>query len=240
MTALDFNLGKEKVEDILILHLNGGLDYFITVSGSYSVSCFGSLLTHLIRFPGPVRTTTPVPVNFSDCLNVPKELWRIIDYIYRKGMDQSNLFLQSGIPSEMQGIRECLDTGESFEKQVDIHSMAETLIIFLDSLGEAVIPSSLYNEVFECKNLQQAQNLLMSMNKVHYNVFYYVISFLKEVLLHSVNNKLNVEKMAVLFASVMIRPPRTDYISSKPQQASDSVVRKKALFLELFLKSTTQ
>jgi hypothetical protein len=29
-TALDFNLGKEKLEDILILHLDGGIDYFVS------------------------------------------------------------------------------------------------------------------------------------------------------------------------------------------------------------------
>jgi phosphatidylinositol-bisphosphatase len=34
-TALEFNLGNEKLEDILILHLNGGLDYFVRYKRIY-------------------------------------------------------------------------------------------------------------------------------------------------------------------------------------------------------------
>ncbi len=85
--APDFNLGREKLEDILILHLekgtvivvilafgvdplfaplfcsvlffshNGktttGKDYFISISGSYIQSCFGSTLEHLVPSPPP-------------------------------------------------------------------------------------------------------------------------------------------------------------------------------------------
>jgi hypothetical protein len=42
--------------------------------------------------------------------------------------------MQTGTQSEVQRIRECLDTGEPFEN-LEVHSMAECLVTFLDSLG---------------------------------------------------------------------------------------------------------
>jgi hypothetical protein len=123
--APDFNLGREKLEDILILHLekgtvcciilyhlfalllllfshNGktttGKDYFISISGSYIQSCFGSTLEHLVPsptilscitvflerlnyascahlqvcFPGPVASSPAGPPTATDRLSIPK------------------------------------------------------------------------------------------------------------------------------------------------------------------------
>ena len=53
------NMGKETMEDILILHLEHGKDYFITVSGSYIRTCFGNSLEWLSRLDRPIRQWTP-------------------------------------------------------------------------------------------------------------------------------------------------------------------------------------
>ena len=44
-----FNNGSKKLEDILVLHLEGGKDFFISISGSYLLSCFGSSLKQLVH-----------------------------------------------------------------------------------------------------------------------------------------------------------------------------------------------
>ncbi|TRY88810.1 hypothetical protein DNTS_015023, partial [Danionella cerebrum] len=49
------NSGEDKIEDILVLHLNRGKDYFITVSGNYLPSCFGTSLETLCRMKKPIR-----------------------------------------------------------------------------------------------------------------------------------------------------------------------------------------
>ncbi|KAJ3024593.1 hypothetical protein HK097_006880, partial [Rhizophlyctis rosea] len=48
-------------------------------------------------------------------LSVPKEVWRLVDFIYKYGMDVDNLFLSPGDPTLMTYMRECLDTGEEFD-----------------------------------------------------------------------------------------------------------------------------
>lgn len=49
------NSGEDKIEDILVLHLDRGKDYFITVSGNYLASCFGTSLETLCRMKKPIR-----------------------------------------------------------------------------------------------------------------------------------------------------------------------------------------
>ncbi|KAF9281496.1 hypothetical protein BGZ68_006616 [Mortierella alpina] len=377
------NMGKETMEDILILHLEHGKDYFITVSGSYIRTCFGNLLEWLSRLDRPIRLWTPdeddedendeddsstlfdphntlgtkssissmkdsAKSNGNDSLadsakhvknvrsldslseketlqrrtsiaasisgvqglqlsdkkrvpakkqkpmrqqSLPKDLWRIVDFIYKHGFSVDNLFLLSGDQSTMTYIRECLDTGDEFDltrlldkppqnahthtesvkpsstkddhqntskqnkknkhkskgmeaskgeddKTEDkkdesdarptsassktlssrgsssdlkpqiarpvsimngippkaatfglgenrgIHSMAEVLLRFLESLHEPVVPTEMYYRALEIAGHQQAAyGLLDLMPPVHVNVFVYITSFLRELIL---------------------------------------------------------
>uniref|UniRef100_K7F987 phosphoinositide 5-phosphatase n=1 Tax=Pelodiscus sinensis TaxID=13735 RepID=K7F987_PELSI len=49
------NSGEDRIEEILVLHLDRGKDYFLTVSGSYLPSCFGTSLEALCRMRRPIR-----------------------------------------------------------------------------------------------------------------------------------------------------------------------------------------
>ncbi|KAF9928423.1 hypothetical protein FBU30_002381 [Linnemannia zychae] len=343
------NTGKEVMEDILILHLEHGKDYFITVSGSYIRTCFGNSLEWLSRLDRPIRLWNPdedeeieeedddsasvhnpskalgtkssmnsmkdtdsVLTMVGDVastqnqlknqksleslsgkeaierkssksslvddlrslqvasnkktsvlvtkkqkparqLSLPKDLWRIVDFIYKYGFSVDNLFLLSGDQPTMTYIRECLDTGEEFDltrllgknshedekktsdthdstvdttstppssallsprgstsdlkpqiarpvsimngippkastfglgENTGIHSMAEVLLRFLESLSEPVVPTEMYYRALEVANNQQASyGLLDLMPPVHVNVFVYITSFLKELIL---------------------------------------------------------
>lgn len=54
------NSGEDKIEEILVLHLDRGKDYFLTISGSYLPSCFGTSLEALCRMRRPIREV-PIP-----------------------------------------------------------------------------------------------------------------------------------------------------------------------------------
>ncbi|KAF9119900.1 hypothetical protein BGW39_011838 [Mortierella sp. 14UC] len=347
------NTGREDMEDILILHLEHGKDYFITVSVSYVRTCFGNSLEWLSRLDCPIRLWNPKedeeqeadeddtstlydPYNVLGTkssrssmkdtesttragdtaargqlknaksldsfgeknaierkssksslagdlkslqitddrkpaapvvkkqkpvrqLSLPKDLWRIVDFIYKHGFSVDNLFLLSGDQPTMTYIRECLDTGEDFDlsrlldktphdddkkagepqgtsaaatdatnsppapassallsprgsttdlkpqiarpvsimngippkaatfglgENRGIHSMAEVLLRFLESLKEPVVPTEMYYRALEVANHQQAAyGLLDLMPPVHVNVFVYITSFLRELIL---------------------------------------------------------
>ncbi|KAF9432576.1 hypothetical protein BGZ76_010600 [Entomortierella beljakovae] len=343
------NTGKEKLDDILILHLEHGKDYFISVSGSYIRTCFGNSLEWLAKLDRPIRLWNPEDSDDEDDddietlydpysglgakssmgsirdsvnagreaagdilkrvksvksadslasdreplerkgsvakagipneklvavkkhkparqLSLPKDLWRIVDFIYKHGFSVDNLFLLSGDQSTMSYIRECLDTGEDFDlsrlldkpsqgadntavnkrdgdgqkdkgdseksdatsstllprgstsdlkpqiarpvsimngippkaatfglgENRGIHSMAEVLLRFLESLREPVVPTEMYYRALEIADHRQASyGLLDLMPPVHVNVFVYVTSFLRELIMTGGSNSVS-------------------------------------------------
>ena len=58
-TAQGLDSGEDKLYDILVLHLMGGKDIFITVSGTYTKSCFGCSLEALVHLTVPISELTP-------------------------------------------------------------------------------------------------------------------------------------------------------------------------------------
>ena len=54
-TAPELNSGQQQLEDILILHLERGKDFFISISGSYLPSCFGSSIHTLCQLREPIQ-----------------------------------------------------------------------------------------------------------------------------------------------------------------------------------------
>lgn len=54
-TAPKLNSGVEEIEDILVLHLERGKDYFIPVTGNYLSSCYGTSILSLCNLKEPVQ-----------------------------------------------------------------------------------------------------------------------------------------------------------------------------------------
>ncbi|KAL7979443.1 hypothetical protein Chor_004601 [Crotalus horridus] len=149
------NSGEDKIEEILVLHLDRGKDYFLTISGNYLVSCFGTSLEALCRMRQPIREVpvtklidleksllkmVPQDEDSSDRpLHIPKEIWLLED-----------LFQTPGMQEELQDIIECLDTSIPESIPGSNHSVAEALLIFLEALPEPVICYELYQRCLDC------------------------------------------------------------------------------------------
>ena len=54
-TVSRLNSGQDQLYDILVLHLDGGKDLFITVTGEYERTSFGLSLNTLVQLKVPVR-----------------------------------------------------------------------------------------------------------------------------------------------------------------------------------------
>merc|ERR1712037_546516 len=115
--AVALNSGRDLLEDIIILRLENGRDYYITVTGKYARSCFGMSVEELVLYTDPIREVPLDPIeraerydlNAKAAMCVPKEIWRIIDAIYDHGLHEKDLFTSnSGDPDEVYQIRECL------------------------------------------------------------------------------------------------------------------------------------
>lgn len=226
-TAQLLNSGREVLDDILILRLENGRDYYITVKGTFARSCFGMSADELVMYSEPIRNIPIDPVErakkidpkASSALCVPKELWRIIDAIYEKGIQEPHLFVEPGIADEMKQIRESLDTGAPFG-QAMIHSYAEVFVSFLSSLSSPIVPSALFPSMeIDAATIQSsARRLLEELPPIHYNVFVYVISFFREVLVHRERNLLTAAKVARICCECMAPGRDLDNSSSSLQK----------------------
>ena len=226
--------GQEKINDILVLHLEKGRDLFISITGKYQASCFGSSIEALVRMKCPFRE-----VSFNDlttlhrggigvdivkqcellnldtgeepppCWDIPKEIWVLVDRLYQKGLDQKELFLRPGLNSELLKIREALDTGQMLDENCCIFTVAESLLLLLDSFIEPVIPYSMYQSCMDssqnfgqCKQVCLSpsacfmipltmisfQQVILQLPTAHKHVFFYIVSFIREYLRNGKTN----------------------------------------------------
>lgn len=214
-TAQQLNAGREVLDDILILRLEGGRDYYITVKASYARSCFGMSLEELVLYTKPIRSVPLDPIKKIENLDqenragttalcVPKELWRIVDAIIHKGLDTPGIFVEAGIADEVAQIRECLDTEARFGTY-NVHSYAEALITFLAGLSTPVVLPALFPTVeIDSQSIQSfARRLLDELPPIHYNAFVYIISLFRRALAHRRTNHLTAAKAARLCCSCM-------------------------------------
>ncbi|OWK05060.1 hypothetical protein Celaphus_00002720 [Cervus elaphus hippelaphus] len=222
-TATKLNSGEDKIEDILVLHLDRGKDYFLSVSGNYMPSCFGSPIHTLCYMKEPIldlpletiRELTLMQLQTEDNgsqlekpMDIPKELWILVDYLYRNAIQQEDLFQQPGLRSEFDHIRDCLDTGTIDNLSASNHSVAEALLLFLESLPEPVICYSAYHNCLECSgNLTASKQVITTLPACHRNVFTYLMAFLQELLKNSAKNHLDDNILASIFGSLLLRNP---------------------------------
>ncbi|MBN3294257.1 I5P2 phosphatase, partial [Polypterus senegalus] len=244
-TATKLTSQEEKLEDILILHLERGKDYFVPISGNYLPSCFGSSLQALCYMREPIQDMPPeliqqftlMPLHqqiepsdtLEKQLDIPKELWMLVEHLYRNACYQADLFQQPGLRTEFEEIRDCLDTGMPDSLPGSNHSVAEALLLFLDALPEPVICYSHYHQSLDSSGSHtQCKQVISTLPQCHKNAFNYLMAFLRELLKYFMFNNLDVSTLASIFGSLLLRPP--------PAIKQDAAQKKKVQeFIEHFI-----
>ncbi|XP_043378352.1 inositol polyphosphate 5-phosphatase OCRL isoform X5 [Chelonia mydas] len=235
------NSGEDRIEDILVLHLDRGKDYFLTISGSYLPSCFGTSLEALCRMRRPIREV-PVtklvdleksllqmgPLDSEDAserpLKVPKEVWLLVDHLFKCACHQEDLFQTPGMQEELQQIIDCLDTSIPETIPGSNHSVAEALLIFLEALPEPVICYELYQRCLDCSHDSRlCRQVISHLPRCHHNVFHYLMAFLRELLKYSEDNNVSANMIATLFTSLLLRPPPNLMLKQSPQDRQRAI-----------------
>ncbi|XP_038207935.1 type II inositol 1,4,5-trisphosphate 5-phosphatase [Zerene cesonia] len=246
-SACKMNAGTDKLYDILVLHLYGGKDIFITVNGTYQRSCFGCSIEVLVNLNMPIREV-PVGklielenkrdqcVSNQSTYSIPKEIWFLVDHIYLHGLKEPNLFEQPGLHSEVLQIRDWLDSGSIDPIPGSIHSVAEALLLLLESTADPIIPYNLQSICLRASaNYLQCKQIIMELPEFRKNVFLYLCEFLQEALQHSAENGLDSKTLSTLFGAIFLRD--NPNIVQEPQSRINKQVidKKKAQFVYHFL-----
>ena len=206
-TSAQLMTGEDVLEDIIIFGLDNGRDFFISVTGEYQRSAVGCSIEFLVNHPAPTRLTrasSSAPSSAASVLSLPKEIWRLVDFLYQHGMDTPGLFFMSGVQTEVEALIEALDSGGDLPANVSIHSVAECYVYFLKNLAQPLFPVAVADE-YDGTNLNDfcRSTALARLSPCHYNAFIYLIAFLREVLAHREKNRLNMVQLVVLFASAL-------------------------------------
>ncbi|XP_018562659.1 inositol polyphosphate 5-phosphatase OCRL-1 [Anoplophora glabripennis] len=225
----------EKIYDILVLHLKGGKDMFIIVSGECQKSCFTSSISALCRIPVPVMQLSDEQWKMAEnnespvLYSVPRELWLLVDHLYRHGLKTRELFDSTALHEEMIRVRDWLDFGSLDNLPGTIHAVAESLLLFLSFTKDPVIPFELHDVcIAAASNFQNCRQLILQkVNDLHRNVFLYICMFLQELLKYSNDNGYDAKTLASLFGDILLR----DQIRNSRPQAS----RGKSNFVYNFL-----
>jgi len=230
-SVVALNTGKDSLDDIIVLHIINGKDYFITVDSEWLPSCYGIALEALVQMKDSVRgiATSPQTTNSTNTpLSVPREIWRMLDFLFVHGLSTPGLFLVSGQSEILSKVRHALSTGTDFDfdPAAGVHSMAEAFVEFLDALPEPVIPYFATEKCIEASPmLSLSKAAVQALPSIHYNVFVYIMSFLREVLNASKSDEdidqLNADRLgnlsvnhsynstdpykAIIFSAVLIR-----------------------------------
>lgn len=246
-SACKMNAGTDKLYDILVLHLFGGKDIFITINGTYQRSCFGCSIEVLVNLNMPIRE---VPlgklielenkrdqcVSNQSTYSIPKEIWFLVDHIYLHGLKEPNLFEQPGLHSEVLQIRDWLDSGSVDPIPGSIHSVAEALLLLLESTADPIIPYNLQAASLRASpNYLQCKQIILELPEFRKNVFLYLCEFLQEALQHSAENGLDSKTLSTLFGAIFLRDNPNQAQEPQSRINKQIIDKKKAHFVYHFL-----
>ena len=136
-------------------------------------------------------------------------------------------------------VQESLDTDEPFPLIDEIASaVAQTLLCFLDSLVQPVIPYGFFPLCIDAAGHDQNSELAVSrLPPVHMVVFEYICQFLRLIVLPS-NSSIHDTDLAVVFGNVIIKPPPYGNPTYDPKWFEPTVDVKRSRFILYFLKVT--
>ena len=131
---------------------------------------------------------------------------------------------------DIGAVRDAIDTDGPIQVS-SIHSVAESLILFLDSFPDPVIPYEHYPVCLEhCTHFANSKRALRSMDFSHRNVFKYICAFLREILSHSELNRSNAKFLSQVFGDVLLKPQLPE-----AGNVAKSTSKKRSLFVYQFL-----
>ncbi|XP_035786596.1 inositol polyphosphate 5-phosphatase OCRL-like [Anopheles albimanus] len=230
--------------DILVLHIENGRDIFITVYGEYRPSCFGVSLDTLMKLNRPVSayaiheligldgeeklidltdddsgTTGVSGAPGGSSLRIPREIWRLVDYLRKNGMQTAQLFTPVRKYSQHENlleIRDWLDCWSNEPFPGIPQTAAEALLLLLEALPEPVVTISERECIVNADSFERCKDLLRAKLKpVNRLVFLYICLFLQDLRVANATTRIDV--VAALFGRILIRsqlPPKPEFGNS--------------------------
>ncbi|KAJ1349094.1 hypothetical protein KIN20_004544 [Parelaphostrongylus tenuis] len=186
-----WELNDTILQDILVMSLENGRDYFMPVVARYYPRCFGVSIEQLLRRKAETEENL---IDFGDELedsddfcpsNIPREVYRLISALQLfgpRGLDLNDVIdnssfivvrnaLESGVPKDLTQLH------------VPASALYNALMRLIDTLKEPLIPFDKHRMIRGASNDPTALwRIVMSLPPVNAAVLEYLINFLRELI----------------------------------------------------------
>ena len=189
-SSIDVYGQKGTIDEVLVLHVEGGRDFFVRVEGTYEITCFGLSLENQLNLEKPVRVVEDSSlIDVTTVLrSVPYALHELTVWLLQDGrLKDSNLLQDQEDGSGVGGIsaiRDSLDEGQPLHPDTVPGEVIATLGHWRELLPQPLIPTTvLYRWGNGGKGfIEQAASFLeqeLPARFLHVNV--YIVSLLREM-----------------------------------------------------------
>eukprot|EP00768_Dysnectes_brevis_P000843 gnl/Dysnectes_brevis/11929_a25873_147.p1 GENE.gnl/Dysnectes_brevis/11929_a25873_147~~gnl/Dysnectes_brevis/11929_a25873_147.p1 ORF type:complete len:183 (+),score=60.48 gnl/Dysnectes_brevis/11929_a25873_147:2-550(+) len=163
----------------------------------------------------------PLP---APCLHrVPQELWVIIEALRARGLNARGLLRFPGVLSERYRIVRELGSSLTVPLSASVYSVGESLLDFLGSMPEPVVPIAFYSKCCSVRSWSEACSLVDYFPPAHRWCFLYLVSFMRECLRFNEHNELSIQAITTVFGHKLLRPPASKKRESPREQQFLSV-----------------
>ncbi|CAD6197851.1 unnamed protein product [Caenorhabditis auriculariae] len=208
---------SSQLQDILVLHLEHGRDHFIPVTAKYSPKCFGVSIDQLLANK---KTGDEVSEDDTCPKDLPREIFRLVDALRRRGVASLNL-AESTDNTDFIQIRNALESGHPTDLtllQVSSFALYSALIRLIDTLTEPVIPSGMDGIIHyefigvnrDARALWTAVSVLPPANRA-------IVEYIALMLHEFISQNAAIREQLPLWAERLFRyPPQTATLLSAP------------------------
>jgi len=216
---------------ILVLHIAGGADFFISLSGRYNGSCFGVPLASLR--PPEYHSPDSASEDFSTVESsrrvlttphleqrVPAVVLQLSDFLVQdRRLATPFLFLEyssseytpdADFEGSVLAVRQALERGEAVPAEADPHAVAACLLSLFMALPESFMPETVVKVCELClpSASNTAQVVKSSLGDVEYATFCHMTALMRLALQpdYARENRLSTEAVSSILASAWFPP----------------------------------
>jgi len=216
---------------ILVLHIAGGADFFISLSGRYNGSCFGVPLASLR--PPEYHSPDSASEDFSTVESsrrvlttphleqrVPAVVLQLSDFLVQdRRLATPFLFLEyssseytpdADFEGSVLAVRQALERGEAVPAEADPHAVAACLLSLFMALPESFMPETVVKVCELClpSASNAAQVVKSSLGDVEYATFCHMTALMRLALQpdYARENRLSTEAVSSILASAWFPP----------------------------------
>ncbi|KAL6722412.1 hypothetical protein Aduo_019988 [Ancylostoma duodenale] len=192
---ISWELKDTKLQDILVMNLEHGRDYFVPVTAQYYPRCFGVSLEHLMKrkrepeknlidFYGAVQGDGPEDDEEVCPPNIPLEVYKLICALQRLGtqtLDLNDIVDNSTFIT----VRNALENDfpkDLTQLQVPALALYSALLRLFDTLKDPLIPFNVQREIrVACSDATALWKIISSLRPVNAAIIEYLVDYLREL-----------------------------------------------------------